>query len=56
MFIGTRYGLGRRIYEAQLLFRIPELYATTFVAGLSGYLLNKLVVLTERRALHWVGQ
>ncbi len=56
MLIGSSRGLGRRIYDAQLLFRIPELYATVLVAGLVGYGLNKLVLLVERRALHWVGR
>ena len=55
MLIGASSGLGRRIYDAQLLFRIPELYATIVVAGALGYALNKLVVQVERRVLHWVG-
>lgn len=56
MLVGARHGLGRRIYDAQLLFRIPELYATVLSAGALGYGLNRIILLVERRALHWQGR
>lgn len=56
MLIGTHHGLGRRIYDAQQLFRIPELYATIVVTGLVGLALNRVLLVVERRTLHWVGQ
>ena len=56
MFIGTNVGLGRRIYDAYLTYRIPELYATLVITGLLGYFLNKLFVLTERKLIHWTGK
>jgi len=56
MLIGANHGLGRRIADAQLFFRIPELYATVLLAAALGYGLNLLVLVVEHRALHWVGR
>jgi NitT/TauT family transport system permease protein len=56
MFIGTQAGLGQRIYEAHLMFRIPEMYATIGIAGILGYLMNKGFVLCERKLVHWAGK
>ncbi len=54
MFIGAGdSGIGRRIYEFQSVYRIPETYATIIIAGLLGILLNGLLTLTEKRVLHW---
>jgi len=56
MFLGAGAGLGRRIADAQLFFRVPELFATVLVAGALGVGLNRLVLAAEHRALHWVGR
>lgn len=56
MFIGTNVGLGRRIYDSYLTYRIPELYAILVITGLLGYSLNKLFVLAERKLIHWTGK
>jgi len=56
MFIGTRVGLGQRIFDAQLTFKIPELYATILLAGVVGYLLNKFFLSIESRLIHWTGK
>lgn len=56
MFIGTRVGLGQRIFDSQLTFRIPELYATILLAGIVGYLLNKIFLSIESRLIHWTGK
>jgi NitT/TauT family transport system permease protein len=56
MFVGTRVGLGQRIYEWSLLYRVPEMYSAILVAGLLGYGVNKLFVLTEARLVHWRGR
>lgn len=56
MFIGTRSGLGMRIYDLHLMFRSAEMYAAILVVGLAGYGLNKGLELTERRLVHWVGR
>jgi len=56
MFIGTSVGLGRRIIDAELVYRIPEMYATIIVAGIIGYLLNWLILFVEKRKIHWSGK
>lgn len=56
MFIGTRTGLGMRIYDYHLMFRSAEMYAVILVVGLVGYGLNKALEVGERRCLHWVGK
>lgn len=56
MFIGTRVGLGQRIFNSELTFRIPELYATILLAGIIGYLLNKIFLSIETKFIHWTGK
>lgn len=56
MFIGTSWGIGHRIFEAQLTYRVTELYASIIIAGLIGYGLNKSFVAAERKMVHWSGK
>jgi len=56
MFIGTRSGLGMRIYDYHLMFRSAEMYASILVVGLMGYGLNKAIEIAERRFVHWTGR
>lgn len=56
MFIGSTDGLGHRLVEAQMLFRMPEMYAAIFAAGALGYALNWASLLVERRIVHWGGK
>jgi len=56
MFMGTKAGLGKRIYDASLTYETAELYASILVTGLLGYGLNKLFVLFESRVVHWSGK
>lgn len=56
MFIGTNWGIGHRIFEAQLTYRVPEMYASIAIAGLLGYGLNQAFVAVERRVVHWGGK
>ena len=56
MFIGSQDGLGHRVFEAQQLFNMPEMYAAIFAAGALGYGLNLLFLLIERRFVHWSGK
>jgi len=56
MFSGTYYGLGNRIYEARLVYKIPEMYAALLVAGFVGYGLNKGFNLVCNRLVHWAGK
>ena len=56
MFIGSTDGLGQRVFEAQQLFNMPEMYAAIFAAGALGYGLNLLFLLIEKRFVHWTGK
>ncbi len=56
MFIGTTWGIGHRIFEAQLTYRVPEMYASIIIAGLLGYGLNKGFVVIEKHVIHWSGK
>lgn len=50
---GEGDGLGVYILEQKDLFRVPEMYAAILFLGLLGYLLNRLFLVLERRALAW---
>ena len=56
MFIGSTDGLGQRVFEAQQLFEMPDMYAAIFAAGALGYGLNLMFLLVERRFVHWSGK
>lgn len=56
MFMGTIYGLGQRIYNASLMYKIPEMYAAILITGIFGYFLNKVAVLIETKFVHWRGK
>ncbi|WP_108658842.1 ABC transporter permease [Acuticoccus kandeliae] len=56
MFIGSSDGLGRRIINAQMIFDMPEMYASIFAAGALGYAMNLIFVGIERRFVHWGGK
>lgn len=55
MFFGSTSGLGFRIYESALTYKITELYSYIFVTGFLGFALNKAVVFFEKINLHWLG-
>ncbi|MBI2148353.1 ABC transporter permease subunit [Candidatus Woesearchaeota archaeon] len=56
MFVGTKYGIGQRIINFQLLYDIPEMYAMIIVAGLFGYIVNNVFVYYEKKTIHWSGK
>src|SRR6266853_651764 len=56
MFIGSTDGLGQRVFEAQQLFNMPDMYAAIFAAGGLGYGLNLMFLLVERQFVHWSGK
>lgn len=56
MFIGTNWGIGHRIFDAQLTYRVAEMYSSIILAGLLGYLLNKGFVSIEKQVVHWSGK
>lgn len=53
MFIGTTFGLGYRIVNAQLVYRISEMYSVIILTGFFGYFLNKFILIIEKRVVHW---
>src|SRR6202142_2226714 len=56
MFIGSTDGLGQRVFEAQQLFDMPDMYAAIFATGALGYGLNLLFLTIERQFVHWSGK
>jgi len=53
MFIGSVNGLGHSILYSHLIYEIPKMYALIFFAGLFGYSLNKILLILEKRFIHW---
>lgn len=54
MFIGVGdTGLGRKIYDYQATYQIPEAYTAIIIAALIGIVLNWLVSSTEKIMLSW---
>jgi NitT/TauT family transport system permease protein len=56
MFMGTELGIGQRIFNASITYRIPEMYSAIIIAGLLGFLLNKFFVFVETKLVHWGGK
>jgi NitT/TauT family transport system permease protein len=56
MFIGTYAGLGKRIIDFQYVYNVTGMYAAIIIAGLVGYMLNMMLILIEKKALHWSGK
>src|SRR5262249_49923471 len=56
MFIGSTRGLGHRVFEGQQIFSMSDMFAALFSARALGYGLNLLVLLIERRFVHWSGK
>jgi len=56
MFIGTRYGLGQRLFDAYAKNTVVDLYAVVLFLGLLGLASNTLFVFLERRLVFWAGK
>jgi NitT/TauT family transport system permease protein len=56
MFIGSADGLGQRILNSQMVFDMPDMYASIFAAGALGYAFNLFFIMVERRFVHWGGK
>lgn len=56
MFIGTKFGLGQRIFDAYTKNSIEELYAVILFVGIIGYLFNKIFFAIEGRIVFWAGK
>jgi NitT/TauT family transport system permease protein len=53
MLIGSGSGIGKRIYDYQLVFETANMYVAILLTGTLGFGLNKIMVFIERRVLHW---
>jgi len=56
MFIGSTSGLGHRIIDAQISYRLADMYASILISGVLGYLLNYIFILIEKNLIHWSGR
>jgi len=56
MFIGADSGLGNRIINAQQVMRVQDMYAAILSAGVMGYALNVLFLISEKKIVHWSGR
>jgi ABC-type nitrate/sulfonate/bicarbonate transport system permease component len=56
MFIGTKEGMGQRVFEAYQKNAPDTLYALILLLGLVGYAANKLFILVETRVAFWAGK
>ncbi|WP_069813390.1 ABC transporter permease [Streptomyces sp. TP-A0874] len=51
--VGSTNGIGYQVLDAQRSFEIPAMWASMFMLGIVGYLLNAAFLFIERRALFW---
>lgn len=56
MFIGTRHGLGQRVFDAYTVNLTDELYAVVLFTGALGYVTNFVFGKFERVVLFWTGK
>lgn len=54
MLMGTQIGIGKKIIDAHLLYRIPEMYGVIIISGLIGYIVNLIFRTFEKIIIHWV--
>jgi ABC-type nitrate/sulfonate/bicarbonate transport system permease component len=53
MFLGTTRGVGQMIYNAQIMYDTPTVFVGVLAAGLTGFSVNMVLLLVERRIVHW---
>jgi NitT/TauT family transport system permease protein len=56
MFMGSEFGIGQRITESFTTYAIPELYALILLAGILGFVFNRIFVFFENKLVPWVGK
>ena len=56
MFLGSTDGIGQRVFEAEQMFDMPQMYAAIFCSGMLGYALNLALGVSEKRFVHWSGR
>ena len=42
--------------DFQFVYKIPEMYATIFIVGVLGFLINKGFIYSEKKVVHWKGK
>jgi NitT/TauT family transport system permease protein len=53
MLMGAQYGLGTRVQNVQITSNIPDLFTTIIIIGLTGILLNKVLVWLNEKIVFW---
>ncbi|MCK9400531.1 MAG: ABC transporter permease [Bacteroidales bacterium] len=53
MFLSANEGIGKMIYDYYLQYRIPEMYATIIILGITGFVTNRIYILLEKKFLPW---
>jgi len=53
MFLGSNSGLGHRIYDSSSILQMDEAFASIVTIGLIGYFLNKLIIVAQKKIIHW---
>jgi ABC-type nitrate/sulfonate/bicarbonate transport system permease component len=56
MFIGSTYGLGKKIIDSQLVYDIEGMYAYIITLGIIGYVMNVFVHFLEARYAHYASR
>lgn len=56
MIMGTNVGIGKRIFDAALVYKISEMYSGILIAGFLGYFSNKVFVAFENKIIHWAAK
>jgi NitT/TauT family transport system permease protein len=53
MIVGTKYGIGQAIFDAQNTFRIPSMYASIVLAALTGIGMNQFFIVAAKWLAPW---
>lgn len=53
MFLGAQDGLGHRLYDYYLAYKIPEMYCTLVILGLVGFAANRVSIWLEKKVGFW---
>jgi NitT/TauT family transport system permease protein len=56
MFIGARFGIGQRLYDAYSINAVEDMYGIVVLVGVLGYILNVLFSQIEKRLIFWSGK
>ncbi|MFA6548020.1 MAG: ABC transporter permease subunit [Candidatus Magasanikbacteria bacterium] len=56
MFMGTQYGLGKRIVDFHLTYETGKMYSVIILTGMIGYLVNHFYIFFESKKIHWLGK